>query len=175
VRVLGFVFSVLMSSGQKQSYALYLQSEHWHGLRAQALRFAKRRCESCGSRKRLECHHLVYRNPLTICAVGDIMVLCDRCHGFTHGIPDLRHLMNEAPDNLARRGIILDICSGQFRRGRWTMDRVFHQRVAKSERNIRKLDQQFQPLRPAARRPHWRPYTPNLQTRIAESNGLLVG
>lgn len=148
-----------MSSGQKQSYALYLQSAHWKGLRVQALRFAKRRCESCGSRRQLECHHLIYRIPLTTCTTGDLMVLCNRCHGFTHGIPDLRRLMDACADLVERRTLVLDICAGRFRAvGRKTIERQIQRAVAGPNSRIRRFERQNQPLRPQTPAKRWVDY-----------------
>lgn len=65
-------------------YTEYLQSEHWMGLRSSALAIAGGQCEHCRDRHRLDCHHITYRNPLTLCTVEDLMILCRKCHDTWH-------------------------------------------------------------------------------------------
>lgn len=65
-------------------YQLYLQSEHWANLRLQAFKNAGFECEYCGAKRRLQGHHLIYRNPLESNIPEDIMCLCEWCHGIVH-------------------------------------------------------------------------------------------
>lgn len=65
-------------------YSAYINSCKWKSTRARKFFTAGRRCEKCGSRKRLVCHHLSYAN------FGnepdeDLQVLCEDCHNVLHG------------------------------------------------------------------------------------------
>lgn len=60
----------------------YLKSDHWLKLRAEKLR-ASPRCENCGSLKRLEPHHLDYRNLYDV-GLDDLVTLCRKCHCQEH-------------------------------------------------------------------------------------------
>ncbi len=66
-----------------RNYKEYLKTDHWKITRAAALRRAGYKCEICGSNKRLNVHHLTYRN------IGnerpeDLMVLCYYHHKWIH-------------------------------------------------------------------------------------------
>jgi len=76
---------------RRRSYRKYLQSGHWRALRKQALQVAEFRCEKCKYRKKLQVHHQRYRNLHDV-ELGDLVVLCERCH------MDLHH-----PQRVARR------------------------------------------------------------------------
>lgn len=62
----------------------YLKSEHWKELRAKKLQINPV-CEKCGSDKRVEPHHLIYKNLHDI-RVEDLMTLCRICHNKEHKI-----------------------------------------------------------------------------------------
>jgi len=70
----------------KQDYYrnVYLLSEHWRNLRKEKLKLNPI-CEVCGARRRLDVHHLHYRNLYDV-LVEDLKTLCRRCHGKVHGI-----------------------------------------------------------------------------------------
>lgn len=61
------------------AYCKYLQSFTWHFKRWLRLNYAGHKCENCGSKRNLECHHLtyirLYREKLS-----DLQILCDVCH-----------------------------------------------------------------------------------------------
>lgn len=62
----------------------YLKSEHWKDLRNKKLQLNPV-CEKCGSDKRVEPHHLIYKNLHDI-RVEDLMTLCRICHNKEHKI-----------------------------------------------------------------------------------------
>jgi hypothetical protein len=68
----------------RQTYEIYLISEHWKGLRQECVMKAKGRCEACAKDRGLTGHHLKYRTPLESCTVEDIMCLCWGCHKTWH-------------------------------------------------------------------------------------------
>lgn len=75
--------AVVVKESYRQRYRAYMQSPHWKALRWQAIMGAGRICQCCAHNRRLEAHHLNYRN-LTDCTVDDLIVLCNRCHTYLH-------------------------------------------------------------------------------------------
>jgi hypothetical protein len=70
---------------RSMSYEDYLQTEFWRITRKQIL--GKRPfCERCGTRERLQVHHLTYER-LGVELDEDLEVLCRRCHATEHGKP----------------------------------------------------------------------------------------
>ncbi|KYK20675.1 hypothetical protein AYK24_09800 [Thermoplasmatales archaeon SG8-52-4] len=66
------------------SYQEYLLSDFWADKRNWIIKVRRGRCEKCGSTKKLQVHHLNYKN------VGnehgeDVVVLCKKCHLKEHG------------------------------------------------------------------------------------------
>jgi hypothetical protein len=67
-------------------YPQYLLTEHWHGMRREALAFARYRCTRCEREDGpLDVHHRTYdrkgqERP------SDLLVLCRPCHAREHGI-----------------------------------------------------------------------------------------
>jgi hypothetical protein len=66
----------------KEKYREYLKSDDWKQKRAAKLR-KKNRCAICGSRKRLDVHHLNYRRWTDV-QQSDLRVLCRACHETAH-------------------------------------------------------------------------------------------
>lgn len=66
-------------------YAIYIRSECWKRTRQRILQRAKGRCESCGTRARLQVHHLNYDN-LGNESPEDLQALCGTCHEKTHEV-----------------------------------------------------------------------------------------
>ena len=60
----------------------YLQSEHWKQLRSRKL-ILNPTCEICGGDKRVEPHHLLYKNLYDV-EVTDLQSLCRQCHIKVH-------------------------------------------------------------------------------------------
>lgn len=65
------------------NYQEYIDSNHWKQLRVRKFAQVGRNCEACRSGRKLNVHHCFYRN-FTDCTLDDLMVLCERCHGFYH-------------------------------------------------------------------------------------------
>lgn len=63
----------------------YLESDHWHRLRAKAIDRDKC-CLRCGSKTRLQAHHKIYRASWFDTLLSDLETLCRRCHKDHHGI-----------------------------------------------------------------------------------------
>lgn len=64
-------------------YKDYLQTEHWHEVRTSALRRADYRCQLCNQGGTLDVHHRTYERRGQE-AVGDVTVLCRKCHEKHH-------------------------------------------------------------------------------------------
>lgn len=60
-------------------YLAYLQSFTWHLKRHLRMIYAGHKCEICGSRKGLECHHRTYIR-LYRERISDLQILCEDCH-----------------------------------------------------------------------------------------------
>lgn len=74
----------LMTDRQKK-YRIYLQSEHWSNLRAEAIARDGGKCVRCGASDWVQVHHVNYRSPLTSCVLDDVETLCRKCHRLEHG------------------------------------------------------------------------------------------
>ncbi len=68
---------------KRSGYGNYLQSSHWKQIRAQAKMRDKHRCVGCGSRERLQVHHLTYAR-LGQERLSDLTTLCRSCHRSLH-------------------------------------------------------------------------------------------
>jgi phage terminase large subunit GpA-like protein len=66
----------------KQQYAEYLQSRHWKSFKASVYRKVHN-CAACGSREKLNIHHLTYEN-IHKETIADVVVLCATCHTALH-------------------------------------------------------------------------------------------
>ena len=64
-------------------YREYLDSVFWKAKRRKALEKAKFVCELCGSAKNLQVHHISYEH-LGYEPLGDLLVVCKRCHEKLH-------------------------------------------------------------------------------------------
>lgn len=60
----------------------YLKSEHWKQLKHAKL-VRSPICERCGSKDRVEPHHLRYKNLFDV-TVDDLETLCRKCHVKEH-------------------------------------------------------------------------------------------
>lgn len=64
-------------------YHQYLQTPEWQATRKQRLQVARYRCQVCNSNGLLNVHHRTYERRGEERA-GDLVVLCDDCHGIFH-------------------------------------------------------------------------------------------
>lgn len=89
-------------------YRLYMVSPHWLLARTVAVNKTRRRCEYCGSSKRLTTHHLTYARlfaePHT-----DLMTLCWPCHKKAEGYKE------EHEDMWLKRIKILNFLTANFK------------------------------------------------------------
>jgi hypothetical protein len=63
---------------------VYLRSKHWRKLKRQAKNHHGRQCRHCRCLRRLDVHHLNYRNIFDV-TVEDLEILCRKCHQKEHG------------------------------------------------------------------------------------------
>ena len=66
----------------RHRYREYLSSDHWRMLKQRKWHEVDPHCDCCGRRKRLELHHLQYRNWSDI-TTDDLIYLCRWCHSTT--------------------------------------------------------------------------------------------
>jgi len=72
--------------GDRESYRNeYLKSHHWRSLREEKLKLNPL-CEQCGSNKRVEPHHIRYKNLYDV-ELTDLQTLCRKCHNKVHNPP----------------------------------------------------------------------------------------
>jgi len=64
-------------------HLVYLKSDHWRDLRQQKFDEVGRFCEVCKTKKRIQVHHLRYRNIYDV-LTSDLQVLCERHHKDQH-------------------------------------------------------------------------------------------
>lgn len=74
-----------MTEGQK-AYAKYRESAHWERLRLEVLRRDGHVCVRCGSGRKTEPHHIIYRARFEDSIPADLITLCRSCHKKAHGI-----------------------------------------------------------------------------------------
>jgi len=68
-----------------KKYRDYLDSAEWKTIRDIKLKEADNKCEQCGSRRRLQVHHLTYRHIFNeYYHLEDLLVVCKACHEAIH-------------------------------------------------------------------------------------------
>lgn len=67
------------------TYKDYLLSKEWKALKNKKLRYAKHKCEDCGSKEFLQVHHKTYKRIFREKFI-DLIVLCDICHKQKHNL-----------------------------------------------------------------------------------------
>jgi hypothetical protein len=86
-------------------YASYLASDHWKGLRKQALERAEHRCQVCNGSTRIDVHHRTYER-LGYERLEDLTVLCRGCHKLFHE----QRTLDPAKAFAARRKAVCCFC-----------------------------------------------------------------
>jgi hypothetical protein len=66
-------------------YEKYLKSPRWKAFCQRAYGFYGKKCMACGSRAKLHVHHCTY-DRLGRELLGDVRVVCDKCHRLIHQI-----------------------------------------------------------------------------------------
>lgn len=74
----------MSATAKRQAYSAFINSPQWRAIRAGAIFAAGAQCENCGSRRRLEVHHLTYARFGGCELPSDLRVLCERCHQAEH-------------------------------------------------------------------------------------------
>lgn len=78
---------VARASGKTEKDALRALVEEVYRIHSEtAMKRAGYRCERCGSRVPLQCHHVVFRSHGRVDSPGNLKVLCLRCHEKEHGL-----------------------------------------------------------------------------------------
>lgn len=85
------------SSMKDNWYNEYLKSAHWIAFRRRVKK-TRNKCEKCGSKKRLNVHHLHYET-LWNETEADVLVLCRVCHEIAHNIKVKKKKKKKANQN----------------------------------------------------------------------------
>jgi len=75
----------LIDRYKKSIYHQYLNSKEWNIIRNKMLKFSDYKCSRCSETENLQVHHLNY-NSLGNESLGDLEVLCNKCHQEVHKI-----------------------------------------------------------------------------------------
>ena len=76
---------MLIDRHKKSIYHQYLNSKEWNTIRNKMLKFSDYKCSRCFETENLQVHHLNY-NSLGNESLGDLEVLCSKCHQGVHKI-----------------------------------------------------------------------------------------
>lgn len=76
----------------KQAYRLFLKSPFWIELSTKK-RGLVGKCEKCGDKDRLQCHHWRYPKNWFDATLDDLVVLCRACHRKAHGFVSLPFML----------------------------------------------------------------------------------
>jgi predicted HNH restriction endonuclease len=75
---------MITSREAQQRHRVYMQTDEWRELRAQALERDGFRCRLCDSKTAIEVHHRRYPRRDEIDHVRNLTCLCATCHGNFH-------------------------------------------------------------------------------------------
>ncbi len=89
------------------TYLAYLNSDHWRSTKLKAFAKVGFRCQCCGTKKRIEGHHLIYRTPLSAGLVDDVLPMCESCHKILHNTPSLDSGYKRLASVAERRAFII--------------------------------------------------------------------
>ena len=98
-------------------YRGYLRSHHWYNLRRAKLKAAGGICKRCEATKRLQVHHLEYRNLYDV-LLCDLEVLCVWCHRVEHGIGQMTPQQYRAQQVKRSRGALRRVKAATKKRKR---------------------------------------------------------
>ena len=78
-----YTISCVRESLTRGSYYHYRQTQHWEDIRKEALINSGNKCAKCGSKRKLQLHHLHYKT-LGEESSDDVVMLCPRHHAALH-------------------------------------------------------------------------------------------
>ncbi len=84
---------------KENKYALEYESPEWLRRRSLILDRDNHQCTSCGNKKRLDVHHLIYRFGFHVWEYEDqwLITLCRKCHTKTHEEKPITEFYNRGP------------------------------------------------------------------------------
>ena len=71
-----------------EKYLNYIQSDAWKDKAAQRRKIDGNKCALCGSKRKLQVHHLTYESLTNEDVEKDLITLCQDCHNKAHEIKD---------------------------------------------------------------------------------------
>ncbi len=96
-------------SDRSSEYDAYLNSPSWADLKRELWSERPRACMVCQSKRRVEAHHLIYRDPIASGTTDDLMPLCHACHKTTHANLQLIADCHALPTNDLRRAEVIRV------------------------------------------------------------------
>ena len=76
----------------KKQYRKYLKSGKWKSIRKNLFKLRGKKCELCGSRKKIHVHHLTYKRVGGNELPEDLQVLCEFHHNIAHGMSEKKQI-----------------------------------------------------------------------------------
>jgi hypothetical protein len=71
----------------KEIYLAFLKTKYWKKVRAMVFNRDKKTCQKCGSKKKIQAHHLTYENHKNeLNHLEDLITLCEDCHKKEHNL-----------------------------------------------------------------------------------------
>lgn len=69
----------------KEKYKAFLKTDYWKAVRVKVFLRDNKTCQKCGSKKKLEAHHLTYKHHGNeMKHLDDLITLCRDCHEKEH-------------------------------------------------------------------------------------------
>lgn len=66
-----------------KKYRAYIRTLHWLATKTRKIKEAGKLCQVCGIKKKLQVHHINYRNLYDV-TMDDLKALCEDCHNKEH-------------------------------------------------------------------------------------------
>jgi hypothetical protein len=71
----------------KELYLTFLKTKYWKKVRAMVFKRDNKTCQKCGSKKKIQAHHLTYENHKNeLNHLEDLITLCEDCHKKEHNL-----------------------------------------------------------------------------------------
>lgn len=88
----------------RRAYAKYLRSKKWQRIRDLVIARDNGECQKCGSKQRLQVHHLNYKSVFQEEKdLGALVTLCSRCHRKIHRRRRKRNGKNRTKRRVGKR------------------------------------------------------------------------
>lgn len=126
--------NTLIMTDKFKQYIDYLDSLHWSNLRDLKFLEVGRRCQHCGDSRKIEVHHVHYRN-YTDCTTADLIVFCQKCHSDLHLALKIKRLQVDDADMDIAKSLIVE-----YRASPAAAQRAKFRAATTSERALKKQE-----------------------------------